>query len=118
MKKQFLTLSTAILFLFVSAAFVGCGGNKDEGEGENGNEDQTEQMEHNDDHDQGDGNMEENHDDMEAAVYACPMHPEITGQDGDKCSECDMDLKLVEHEHGDEEEGDDDNMVEDSLQQG
>ena len=26
-------------------------------------------------------------------AYACPMHPEITGHDGDKCSKCGMDLK-------------------------
>ncbi len=24
--------------------------------------------------------------------YACPMHPEITGKQGDKCSKCGMDL--------------------------
>lgn len=29
-------------------------------------------------------------------VYACPMHPEITGKKGDKCSKCNMDLKPVE----------------------
>lgn len=29
------------------------------------------------------------------AVYACPMHPEITGKEGDKCSNCRMDLKPV-----------------------
>lgn len=27
------------------------------------------------------------------AVYACPMHPEITGKKGDKCSKCKMDLE-------------------------
>ena len=25
-------------------------------------------------------------------VYACPMHPEITGKEGDKCSKCGMAL--------------------------
>lgn len=29
-------------------------------------------------------------------VYACPMHPEITGKAGDKCTKCKMDLKPVE----------------------
>ncbi len=28
-------------------------------------------------------------------VYACPMHPEVTGKDGDKCPKCGMDLKEV-----------------------
>jgi hypothetical protein len=31
-----------------------------------------------------------------ADVYACPMHPEITGKAGDKCSKCHMDLKRKE----------------------
>ncbi|ESU19088.1 hypothetical protein FCR2A7T_25070 [Flavobacterium cauense R2A-7] len=25
-------------------------------------------------------------------MYACPMHPEVTGKKGDKCSKCGMDL--------------------------
>ncbi|WP_255078675.1 heavy metal-binding domain-containing protein [Lacihabitans sp. CCS-44] len=24
--------------------------------------------------------------------YSCPMHPEITGKEGEKCSDCGMDL--------------------------
>ena len=28
-------------------------------------------------------------------VYACPMHPEVTGKKGDKCPKCGMDLKEV-----------------------
>ena len=33
-------------------------------------------------------------------VYACPMHPEITGKEGDKCSKCGMELGAVEsHDH-------------------
>ena len=27
--------------------------------------------------------------------YACPMHPEVTGKDGDKCPKCGMDLEPV-----------------------
>ncbi len=27
-----------------------------------------------------------------AMVYACPMHPEVTGKKGDKCSKCGMEL--------------------------
>ena len=40
-------------------------------------------------------------------THACPMHPEVKGIDGDKCSKCNMDLKAVEdsddhsgHDHG------------------
>ena len=36
------------------------------------------------------------------ALYACPMHPEITGKKGDKCSKCKMLLTVVEDE-GDED---------------
>ena len=38
-------------------------------------------------------------------VYACSMHPDITGKKGDKCSKCGMDLEEVkksdstEHHH-------------------
>lgn len=28
-------------------------------------------------------------------TYACPMHPEITGKEGDKCSKCGMKLEPV-----------------------
>lgn len=28
-------------------------------------------------------------------AYACPMHPEVTGKDGDKCSKCGMYLEPV-----------------------
>ena len=31
----------------------------------------------------------------EKAKYACPMHPEVTGKQGDKCSKCGMTLKDV-----------------------
>lgn len=32
----------------------------------------------------------------EQTVYACPMHPEITGVEGDRCSRCRMLLQPVE----------------------
>lgn len=33
------------------------------------------------------------------SVYACPMHPEETGKQGDKCSKCGMDLELVQKDN-------------------
>lgn len=42
---------------------------------------------------------------MTSMIYACPMHPEITGQQGDTCSVCGMNLEMVqteehmEHDH-------------------
>ena len=46
-------------------------------------------------------NHEEGKMDMDHA-YSCPMHPEVTGKKGDKCSKCGMDLKMKE---GDGHEG-------------
>ena len=60
---------------------------------------------------------EEMHNEMSdhETVYACPMHPEITGKEGDKCSKCGMDLEAVKahdnsemnhedgHDHGNSE---------------
>ena len=34
-------------------------------------------------------------DSADDVVYACPMHPEITGKKGDKCSQCNMALEEV-----------------------
>jgi hypothetical protein len=31
-------------------------------------------------------------DTLHVQVYACPMHPEVTGKEGDKCSKCGMAL--------------------------
>lgn len=38
------------------------------------------------------------HTDKES-VYACPMHPEVTGKQGEKCPKCGMDLKAVNPEN-------------------
>ena len=29
-------------------------------------------------------------------AYACPMHPEVTGKEGDSCPKCGMDLEKLE----------------------
>ena len=34
-------------------------------------------------------------DSTNAVVYACAMHPEVTGKEGDKCSKCGMQLEAV-----------------------
>ena len=36
------------------------------------------------------------HDGDEVVAYACPMHPEVTGKQGDTCSKCGMDLEKVD----------------------
>jgi len=43
--------------------------------------------------------------DTTALVYACPMHPDVTGKEGDTCPKCNMKLEPVKdadttkHEH-------------------
>ena len=37
----------------------------------------------------------------EEVAYACPMHPEITGKEGDTCSKCGMDLEKVSDDESD-----------------
>jgi uncharacterized protein YceK len=32
-------------------------------------------------------------DTMHVHVYTCPMHPEVTGKEGDKCPKCSMALE-------------------------
>ena len=101
MKRKLLTFGTAALFL-IGASFITSCGNSQDAE----NHEQHEHMDSDDhgdmDHDNMDmddkkmENMEDS--DQTAAVYACPMHPEVTGKDGDKCSKCGMALKKVETE--------------------
>lgn len=38
------------------------------------------------------------HANAETEKYACPMHPEVTGKEGDECSKCGMKLELVSKE--------------------
>jgi hypothetical protein len=92
MKKSILTIAILISGLFISSILItGCGSKKE----------QT--TEHDHQHTAGDSTKQ--HDEM-AMVYACPMHPEITGKEGDSCSKCGMKLELVKdadstkvHEH-------------------
>ncbi len=75
MKKTVLTITILVSGLFIASQLITSCGNKKE---------QT---------------TEENHDPMKmdstAMAYACPMHPEVTGKDGDKCSKCGMKLEAV-----------------------
>lgn len=84
------------LITFVSAIllWVGCGGpeKNDAGttqEQANGGANKDTVAEHQ--HDGGEGEQH-NEEDAETA-YACPMHPEVTGNKGDSCPKCGMDLE-------------------------
>ena len=69
MKKSVIITAISVLFLFTGASLLTSCGNSSE---------QTEHHEHKD-------NKKED-------VYACPMHHDITGKKGDKCSKCGMEL--------------------------
>lgn len=86
-----ITIAILISGLFASSLLVtGCGSKKEQATEEN------QPM---------DNDSTKQHDEM-AMVYACSMHPEITGKEGDSCSKCGMKLELVKdadstkvHEH-------------------
>ena len=85
MKKSFVTIIVIIAGFFAGTVLVtSCNSKKTE---------QQEQKE-----EEGNESMEgEDHDKMDstATVYACTMHPEVTGKEGDKCSKCGMKLEAV-----------------------
>lgn len=65
----------------------------------------SEQHEHKAGEEHKGGTAHEGHEmDSTSTAYACPMHPEITGKQGDKCSKCGMTLEPVKSndstEHG------------------
>ena len=94
MKGKIILLGAAVLFAIGSLTFIGCGNAGDHSE-EDGHDNAGLNEEH--EHAEGEehnGSAEENR-----HVFVCPMHPEITGVEGDHCSECGMDLEKVEHEH-------------------
>jgi len=74
MKTSIITLGTIIAFIASSTFLTSCG---------SGDKNNSESTEHHDmdSHDHGD---------MASVEFSCPMHPEITGKEGDKCSKCGM----------------------------
>lgn len=90
MKNSIALLAFLFVALFATALVTAsCSGKK---------ADQMEESEHQ--HAEGDSTSQ--HEDMPMdstqMAYACPMHPEITGKEGDKCSKCGMKLELVENQ--------------------
>ncbi|MBS1681519.1 MAG: putative Co/Zn/Cd efflux system membrane fusion protein [Cytophagales bacterium] len=81
MKKSIVTIAILTTgFLTGAVLFTSCNSKKTE---------QQEQKEEGHEHAKG-----EEHE----TVYACPMHPEVTGKEGDKCSKCGMKLEAVKNE--------------------
>ncbi len=87
MKATLLTLGTIVAFIAGSTLLTSCGSENSQ------DEDSAEQ--HNAD-------SEHSHEgESMAAIFACSMHPEITGKEGDKCSKCGMALVASTDDHGD-----------------
>lgn len=74
MKKSILILATALFLFAGTAVLTSC---------------ESEESENTEHHEHMDGDNAE-------AVYACPMHHNITGKKGDKCSICGMELTNTE----------------------
>lgn len=87
MKTSIITLGTIIALFATSSVFTSCGG-------ENATESDSTEQHDVDKH---------THDEMASATFACPMHPEEMGGEGDKCSKCGM--ALVLNESTDQEDG-------------
>jgi len=79
MKNKILTLGTIIAFLAGSTLLTSCGS------GTQKDADSTEQQD----------------EAIMASTHVCPMHPEITGLEGDTCSKCGMDLVASADTEGD-----------------
>jgi rRNA maturation protein Nop10 len=75
MKTSLLSIGTIIAFFAASTFVTSCGG---------GSSDESTEQHDMDSHD---------HSEMANATFSCPMHPEITGKEGDTCSKCGMTLK-------------------------
>lgn len=76
---MFLNQNITALMLFVVLGIVACNSKHPSGETS-----ATHGMEHSDG-------------DQHAHIYACPMHPDIQGKEGDKCSICGMPLEHMDH---------------------
>jgi len=86
MKRTIVPFILFIAVLFISiTVFISCGNKSAEKASE--------------EHSHAEGDTTDHHENMPMdstqTVYACPMHPEITGKDGDECSKCGMKLEAV-----------------------
>lgn len=88
MKKSILTTAIIMGILSTSLIITNCGGNR------SGEQEQTHERQHLEGGEMHDGVKKDHNSTMESS-YACPMHPEITGKKGDKCSKCGMALEPV-----------------------
>lgn len=98
MKRKLLTFGIAAAFLIGASFITACGSS--EGTENHEQHEHMEGDEHSEmDHDKMEMNDENKSEQTADATYACPMHPEVTGKKGDKCSKCGMELQKVEEDH-------------------
>ena len=82
MKKSVLTITFLISGLFVASLLVsGCGGKKEQADHQHVVGDST--------------HLDDMNMDSTQTTYACPMHPEEAGKEGDTCSKCAMKLEQL-----------------------
>jgi hypothetical protein len=79
MKRSILIIGTMLAFATGAIFFTSCGSQS------NHDDDSAENAELHEEADHDDGAVAE-------ATHVCPMHADITGLEGDKCSKCGMDL--------------------------
>lgn len=85
MKKSIVILSTLFFLSGAAATIVSCG-------------QKSEQTEGHDHHAADTATQKDAAADTTQTAYACPMHPEVTGNEGDLCSKCNMKLEEVKEE--------------------
>lgn len=94
MKKSILTITILISgFFAASVFFTSCGSKKEQSTEEHEHAEGDTTSHHHDEMEM-DSTAMHNMDSTQMA-YACPMHPEVTGKEGDKCSKCGMKLEAM-----------------------
>ena len=102
MKKSILTIAILISgFLVATVLVTGCGSKKEQNKEAHEHTEGGTSGQHHDEMEMDTTEMHDMHSTQMA--YACPMHPEVTGKEGDKCSKCGMKLEPVK-EHKDDHE--------------
>ncbi|MBX2900697.1 MAG: hypothetical protein KF775_13670 [Cyclobacteriaceae bacterium] len=102
MRNSMASISFLFVVLFAaSLVTMSCGSKKEQSTEEHEHAEGDTTSHH---HDEMEKDSTEMHDmDSTPMAYACPMHPEVTGKEGDKCSKCGMKLEPVK-EHKDDHE--------------
>jgi hypothetical protein len=92
MKKSIMTISILTSgFLIGTTVMTSCSQKK----GEKQEQSEKDEEEEENEHEEAEEHEHQAKSDSTATAYACSMHPEVTGKEGDKCSKCGMKLEAV-----------------------